>query len=178
MLRLMIAVLIGGGIGTALGYFGKCTSGACPLTANWQRGAVSGALIGMLFCLASGCGGSSAVNASTANVTRISESQFDAQVMQAPMPVVVDFYAAWCGPCRILSPMLDELAQPLTNQVKFVKVNVDEAAQLAQRYNVEGIPTVIFFKNGKAVDRIVGLPARDTLKSKLESLAAAGSASQ
>ena len=80
MLRLMIAVLIGGGIGTALGYFGKCTSGACPLTANWQRGAVSGALIGMLFCLASGCGGSSAVNASTANVTRISESQCRSRV--------------------------------------------------------------------------------------------------
>ena len=114
---------------------------------------------------------SAAVNASTPHVSRIQESQFEAEVVQSTLPVVVDFYASWCGPCKVLSPMLDDLAGPLTNQVKFVKINVDEAKALAQRMQIEAMPTLLFFKNGKVVDRSVGLPSRDMLKARLESLA-------
>jgi len=173
MTSLMISVLLGGGLGACLGYFGKCTAGACLLTANPKRGALCGALLGLAFHLASGRGGSAAVNASTPNVSRIQESQFEVEVVQSPLPVVVDFYASWCVPCRILSPMLDELAGPLTNQVKFVKINLDEATALAQRFEVQGVPTLLFFKAGKVVDNLAGLPVREALKLRLESLAKA-----
>jgi len=171
MLPLILSVMIGGGLGAALGYFGKCSAGACLLTANPWRGAMFGALLGLMFHLASGRNGSAAVNASTPNVSRIQESQFETEVVQSPLPVVVDFYASWCPPCKILSPLLDELAGPLTNKVKFVKINVDEATALAQRMEIEAMPTLLFFKNGKVVERSVGLPARDLLKTRLESLA-------
>ena len=176
MLPLILSVLIGGGLGAALGYFGKCSSGACPLTANPWRGAIYGALLGLMYHFASGRGGSVSVNESTPNVSRIQESQFEGKVVQSTLPVAVDFYAPWCGPCKILSPMLDELAGPLTNNVKFVKINVDEATTLAQRLEIQGVPTVVFFKGGKILDSLVGLPSRDTLKTRLESLAKANAA--
>lgn len=171
MLALILSVLVGGGLGAALGYFGKCSSGACLLTANPWRGAMFGALLGLMFHFSSGRSGSAAVNASTPHVSRIQESQFEAEVVQSSLPVVVDFYASWCGPCKILSPMLDELAGPLTNRVKFVKINVDEATALAQRLEIQGVPTLVFFKAGKVTDSLVGLPSRDVLKIRLESLA-------
>jgi thioredoxin 1 len=170
MLPLILTVLIGGALGATLGYFGKCTTGACPLTANPQRGAMFGALLGLMFHFASGSG-SGSVSVSTANVTRIQESQFETEVLQSTMPVVVDFYASWCGPCKVLSPMLDELAGPLTNQIRFVKIDVDDASQLAQRMEIQSIPTLVLFSGGKVVDRLVGVPSRDTLNAKLQSLA-------
>jgi thioredoxin 1 len=173
MLSLVGSLLIGGGLGAALGYFGKCSSGTCPLTSTWWRGAIYGAVLGLIFYFVSGRGGSAAVNESTPNVKRINESHFETEVAQAASPVVVDFYAPWCGPCKRLSPMLDELAGPLTNKVKFVKINVDEANALAQRLDIQGVPTLVFFKRGKVVDSLVGLPSRDTLKMRLESLARA-----
>jgi thioredoxin 1 len=170
-MNLILTVAIGGGLGAALGYLGKCSSGTCPLTSTWWRGAIYGALLGLMFYFASGRGGSASINESTQNVKRINESQFEAEVAQATSPVVVDFYAPWCGPCKMLSPMLDKLAGSLTNKVKFVKINVDEANALAQRLEIEGVPTLMFFKGGKVVDRLVGLPSSDTLKMRLGLLA-------
>jgi thioredoxin 1 len=169
----MLSLLIGGGLGAALGYFGKCSSGTCPLTANWWRGALYGAVLGLLFHTISGRNGSNSEE-STQNVRLIQEQQFEAEVAQVTGPVVVDFFATWCGPCKRLSPMLDNLAGPLTNRVKFLKVDVDHSPKLASQFGVEGVPTLIFFKNGKVVDKLVGLPARDALKTKLESLASSG----
>ena len=168
---LMISVLIGGGLGALLGYFGKCSSGACPLTANPWRGAIYGALLGGLFYYVSGGSSPAAMNKSTANIKLIKEGEFDAEVAQSSLPVVVDFYATWCGPCKLLAPMLDELAGPLTNRVKFVKINVDEAPNLSQRFDIQAIPTLIFFKNGKVADKLIGLPSKNTLKTRLDSLA-------
>ena len=175
MTSLMINVLLGGGLGALLGYFGKCSSGACPLTANPWRGAIYGALLGGLFYYVSGGSSPATMNKSTANVKLIKEGEFDAEVIQSPSPVVADFYATWCGPCKILSPMLDELAGPLTNKIKFVKINVDEAPQLAQRLEIQGVPTLVFFKNGKVVDSLVGLPPAEKLKTRLDSLTQPGS---
>jgi thioredoxin 1 len=169
----MISLLLGGGLGALLGYFGKCSSGGCPLTANPWRGAMIGALLGLIFHFASGRSSSSAVNASTPNVSRIHESQFEAEVVQSSLPAVVDFYASWCVPCKVLPPMLDNLAGPLTNKVKFVKINVDEATALAQRMEIEAMPTLVLFRSGKVVDRPVGLPSKAMLKTRLESLAKA-----
>jgi len=170
-MNLLWVVAIGGGIGATLGYFGKCSSGACPLTANWQRGAILGALLGVLFYLTLGQKGSAALDESTPNVTRITEAQFPEQVEQATLPVVVDFYATWCGPCKILSPRLDKLAGEFSGRIKFVKVNVDEAQRLANRFQVSAIPALVLFKNGKVENQVTGLLAEDELKMRLQSLA-------
>jgi len=173
MWQLIPWLLAGGGIGTALGYYGKCSSGACPLTSTWWRGAIYGAVLGGLFYFISGSN-PAFMNKSSANVKLIKEGEFDAEVVRSPLPVVVDFYATWCGPCKRLSPMLDELAGPLTNKIKFVKINVDEAPNLSQRFGIQAIPTLLFFKNGNVADKLIGLPSEDALKKRLESFAETG----
>ena len=100
----------------------------------------------------------------------ITQGEFADEVTRCATPVVADFYATWCGPCRMLSPMLDRLAGGCTDKVKFVKINVDESPGLAQNLG-SAIPTLIFFKDGKVADRITGLPAEDRLKAKLEAFA-------
>jgi thioredoxin 1 len=136
---------------------------------KWFNGATG--FLALLF-LAAACDQPSAMNASSANVKHIAQAEFPAEVSQFSGPVVVDFYATWCGPCRRLSPMVDKLADGFAGKIKFVKVNVDESPVLAQNYHVEAIPTLIFFKAGKLADRLTGLPAEADLKSKLETLAA------
>ena len=170
MSSLILCGLIGGGLGAALGGFGKRASAAWPWTVNWRRGAIWGAFLGVIFYFVTGVGGSAAMNRSTPNVKLISEAQFEAEVIQSSNAVVADFYATWCGPCKILSPRLDRLAGSFTNEIKFVKINVDAAPNLAQHFNIHAIPTLLFFKNGQVVDSMVGLVPDDDLKARLESL--------
>lgn len=170
---LVILMALGVAVGAGLGSLGKRHPESSRPGAGWKRGAVYGAAAGLLLHLVWGGGGSGSVNQSTEHVQRITESQFEVEVLQATNPVVVDFYASWCGPCKRLSPMLDRLAAPLTPQVKFVKVNVDEAAALARRFDIQGIPTLLFFQTGRVVDRMVGLPAETELKARLEAFAKA-----
>jgi thioredoxin 1 len=130
------------------------------------------AVVALSFFLVAGCGNPSAMNESTASVKHITSGEFSVEVTQAAGPVVVDFYATWCGPCRVLSPMLDKLTGPLAGKIKFFKVNVDESPGLAQNFQIQAIPTVLLFKDGKLVDRLTGLPTEADLKAKLETLAA------
>jgi thioredoxin 1 len=168
---LFIYLLIGVGAGATLGYFGSCKSGACPLTANWRRGAFYGAVMGLLFYFSSGGAvNSTAMNQSTDNVKHISEAEFDTEVAQATLPVVVDFYATWCGPCRQFAPTMDSLANQYAGKIKFVKVNVDESPTLAQKFQVEGIPMLVFLQNGKAAGTSVGVAAKEDLILRLNSL--------
>jgi len=118
-----------------------------------------------------GCGNPSALNESTASVKHIAQGEFADEVTRCATPVVADFYATWCGPCRMLSPMLDKLAGGYADKIKFVKINVDESPGLAQNFQVEAIPTLIFFKAGKVADRITGLPDEADLKAKLDAFA-------
>ncbi len=119
-----------------------------------------------------GCGNPSAMNESTASVKHIMQGEFAAEVTRCAKPVVADFYATWCGPCRQLSPMLDQLAGGYADKVKFVKINVDESPGLAQNFQVQAIPTLIFFKDGKVADRVTGLPAEADLKARLDAFSA------
>ena len=171
MLPVIFPVLIGGALGAALGYFGQCSSGTCPLTATWWRGALYGAVMGLVFGLLSSRNSSGEMNKSSQFVKQISETAFDSEVAKANLPVVVDFYAPWCGPCRTLAPRMEKLAEQYSGKIKFVKVNVDDATTLATQYKISGIPTLLFFHQGKMVDSMVGLPPAAQLQQRLETLA-------
>ena len=110
------------------------------------------------------------MNQSTTNVKHITDADFDAEVMQSAVPVVMDFYATWCGPCRQLAPTMDSLADQYAGKFKFVKVNVDESPKLAQKFQVEGIPMLVFLQNGKTAGTFVGLVAKEDLILRLDSL--------
>jgi thioredoxin 1 len=103
-------------------------------------------------------------------VISVGNDTFDQVVLQSQGLVMVDFWATWCGPCKIVTPVVEELAKEYEDKVTFAKVNTDENPDLASRYNIRGIPTLMFFKEGKVMDQIVGAVPKAQLKSKLDSL--------
>lgn len=107
------------------------------------------------------------------NVIELNETRFETEVLKANGLVLVDFYAPWCGPCKMLAPMLEQFAREFDGRVKFVKVNVDESPRLALQYNITGVPTVMLFRGGLILDTFVGLPHPRTLKARLDELAPA-----
>ena len=98
------------------------------------------------------------------------EGNFEEEVLKSDKPVLVDFWATWCGPCRMIAPIIDQLTGEFAGQAKIGKVDVDENNGLASTYNVRSIPTLIFFKNGQMVDAIQGATSKDVIVQKLNSL--------
>ena len=102
----------------------------------------------------------------------ITKDNFDTEVLQASHPVLVDFWAEWCGPCKMIGPLVDAVATELEGKATVGKVNVDNEQDLARRFNITSIPTLLFFKDGEVKDQIVGANVtQDSLKAKLEALA-------
>lgn len=106
----------------------------------------------------------------SANVVTLTDANFNAEVQNSTVPVVVDFWAEWCGPCRMLGPILDELAEEKAGAVKVAKVNVDESPALAAQFGVRSIPMLVFFKDGQQKDTIVGVQSKDAIMRKVQAL--------
>jgi len=98
----------------------------------------------------------------------ITDNDFKAQVLESSEPVIVDFWAPWCGPCRAVSPIIDELAKEFAGKVKVGKLNVDENSKVAGQYNVMSIPSVVFFKNGQPIRTMIGVQSKENYKQAIE----------
>lgn len=103
------------------------------------------------------------------NVKEVNENTFDEEVRQYnEQVVVVDFWAPWCGPCKKIAPVVDEIAKEFDGKIKVVKVNVDENLKIAQEYSISGIPSILIFKEGEAVERLVGMMPKSSLVTNIE----------
>jgi len=109
-------------------------------------------------------------NSATSPTITLTDSNFEKEVTQSDRTVLVDFWAPWCGPCKMIAPLLDEIAAEKASSVKVAKVNVDENQSLSVKYNVRAIPALLFFKNGQLRDQVVGMTSRKDLLGRLEAL--------
>ena len=101
-------------------------------------------------------------------LVHLTENNFNDEVLKASLPVLVDFWAEWCGPCRMIAPIVDEIAKEHEGKLKVGKLNVDDAQEIAVKYNVMSIPTLMFFKQGKPVDMVVGALGKEQLISRVK----------
>lgn len=98
----------------------------------------------------------------------LTDSIFKKEVLESELPVLVDFWAAWCGPCKAIAPVIEDLEKEYNGKIKIAKVNVDENSKTTTQYGIMSIPTLIFFKNGKVMDQVVGALSKAELKKKIE----------
>jgi thioredoxin 1 len=102
------------------------------------------------------------------HLTELSDASFEAEILHSSTPALVDFWAPWCGPCRVVGPIVEELAQQYQGRIKVAKMNVDDNPVTPSKYGIRGIPTLILFKNGEAVDQIVGAVPRGQIEAMLQ----------
>ena len=111
------------------------------------------------------------------HVNEVSDQSFETDVLQSDKPVLVDFWAAWCAPCRMLAPTVEAVAQSFQETATVVKLNVDDNPQVSQRYGIKGIPTLILFKNGKEEERVVGATSKEAISRMIDKHVSSGAAS-
>ncbi len=107
------------------------------------------------------------------SIIEANEANFEAEVLKATQPVLVDFWAGWCGPCKMLAPVLDEIAFEQAGRAKVAKVNIDDHPELAARYGIQSIPTLLYFADGEVRDATIGVAGKQTIINKLAALALA-----
>jgi thioredoxin 1 len=109
---------------------------------------------------------------SSSIIVTLTESNFDDEVLRAGTPVLVDFWAEWCGPCKMIAPILDELASEYDGKVKIGKVNIDDHQSIATRFGIRAVPTLLIFKDGEVAEQVVGMRSKRDLKANLDKVAA------
>ncbi|NJN21140.1 MAG: thioredoxin [Leptolyngbya sp. RL_3_1] len=110
--------------------------------------------------------------ADDAKYITLTDKNFETEVLKSEVPVVVDFWAAWCGPCRLMNPIMDALAESFEGKAKIAKINIDDYDALASDYHIMGVPTLLFFKDGNLIDRTEGVVPEDAIAEKLSTLMA------
>jgi len=161
--RILLIVGLGAAIGAIMGHFGQCSTGSCPLTANPFRGAIYGAVIGLLFSLTFFMQGG-------ANMVGIDSKETFETALASDKLVVVDFFATWCGPCKKLAPIIEEVEQLSSEKALIIKVDVDKFPELAGQYNVQKLPTVVLIKDSNEVKRFVGVKNKDEYVKAIDEL--------
>lgn len=155
MLKAIVILIIGAGIGALMGYFGKCADGTCPLTANPYRGALWGLFLAGIIAYPMLTNALRKPVPDSVNLIHVKNvEEFNAEIAKGMC--LVDFYADWCGPCRSLAPTINKLADDYKGKVKVIKINVDDFPDLARKYNANSIPNVLILVDGIEVDRMVG----------------------
>jgi thioredoxin 1 len=197
IVRLLLGTVIGSAFGTLLGYVGKCSSGSCPLTANPLRGAIYGAILGLLLALALSVppknravpsedkspppketmealaeetGGTRETSGNSCLIHIDNKSDFEAKVLNTSGIFLVDLFSDSCPPCRMLAPTISSLADKYMGKVTVCKVNLDRAPAIARQYAVMAIPTVLIIKDGKEVNRLIGLRLESEYANQLDKL--------
>lgn len=169
VVKTIIGILVGAGIGAVIGHFGKCSSGGCPLTANPFRGAIYGGVMGALFAFSSGGASRPAVpSAGNGSIHIATAEEFKQQITKATLPCLVDFYSDYCPPCQQLAPIIENLAEKYRGRAVVCKINVDTATELAMPYGIDAIPAVLFFAGGEEVQREIGLQSQATYERILD----------
>ena len=198
VIRILLGVLIGGAIGAVVGYFGKCTSGVCPLTANPYRGAIYGAIVGALLAsvlstqLKEKPEGSNVVHIENkpdsnvgvlkANGSPLMESLSKESFLQkvfnyeqnkewkfeGELPCIVDFYADWCGPCKMVEPILQELAQEYQGKLNIYRVDTQAQQELAAAFGIQSIPSILFVPLSDKPQMAVGALPKEALKKTIK----------
>ncbi|MFQ5779708.1 MAG: thioredoxin [Nitrospiria bacterium] len=102
------------------------------------------------------------------NTVSVTSQSWEQEVLKSPGAVMVDFWASWCGPCKMIAPTIDELAEEYSGKLKVCKLNTDESPDIASRYQIMGIPSLLFFKDGKLVDKMVGAASKNQFKEKID----------
>jgi thioredoxin 1 len=103
-------------------------------------------------------------------IIQVSDADFEEKVLKNPLPALVDFWAEWCGPCRMVAPTLEQIAGEMESKAIIAKMNVDDNKETPNKYNIHAIPTMIFFKNGKEVSRLVGVESKNAIKAKIDEM--------
>jgi thioredoxin len=185
VIRILLGVFIGGAVGAGLGYFGKCSSGTCPLTANPYRGAIFGAVVGALMASAfslkpeqksnivaeSGSNAKMLKEKGSGLVESLTKDGFIQKVFdyeqnqewkfEGELPCIIDFYADWCGPCKMIEPVLRELAQEYEGKLNIYRVDTEAQQELAAAFGIQSIPSILFVPlNGKPQMSVGALPKK------------------
>jgi thioredoxin 1 len=171
LLPVIFALAIGAALGGALGYYGKCTTGTCPLTATPKRGALYGLVLAALFAVPNVMSRARDVVPENSSVVRVKTvAEFEQRIVQATGPVLVDFWSPTCPPCRKLGPVIEKLADQYKDQAVVAKVNVNDIPELARKYGISSIPAVILFSNGQEAQRIIGYNSKQTYANAIDNL--------
>jgi len=165
--KILFGLLLGGAVGTMLGWFGNCSTGGCPLTANPWRGALYGMVLGGLFAFSLGGSRSTTLEVDEQTLIR-NRNDWEQKVRQSQGLVLVDYYSDYCPPCRKLAPTMENLVSRYGDRVGIYLVNVRKHPRLAREADISGTPTVVLYRDGRELTRLVGLYAPEDYETLLE----------